>query len=217
MNTHGSSAELTLRKVATFITRGDGAARELLVFRHSNGSLQIPAGTVHEQEMPLDAAMREAGEESGLSEFTFAADLGVRRVDVEDDNAYLLADALLQLTPDRDSTIVHGVTLRRGQRVRVTARQAGYAKVSVEEGEQRETGFVITARKSGWISAHSLTQQVERHYFHFKTTEATAAEWKVQAEPDQIFTCFWLPMQPGIALASPQDEWLHTYYRQISR
>jgi 8-oxo-dGTP pyrophosphatase MutT (NUDIX family) len=217
MNTSSSSAELTLQKVAAFITRGDSPARELLVFRHSNGSLQIPAGTVHVQEMPLDAALREAVEETALSELTLAANLGVRRISVEDDGAYLLADALLQLTPDRDSTIVHGVALRRGQRVRVTARQAGYAKVSVEEGEQRDTGFVITARKSGWISAHSLTQQVERHYFHFKTTEVTAAEWKVQAEPDQIFTCFWLPMQPDIALVSPQDEWLQAYYRQISR
>jgi 8-oxo-dGTP pyrophosphatase MutT (NUDIX family) len=217
MNTSGAATELTLMKVAVFITRGDSPARELLVFRHTNGSLQIPAGTVHAQEMPRDAAMREAFEETGLTELVFVADLGARRVTIQDDSAYLLEDALLQLTPDRDSTILHGVALRRGQMVRVTARQAGYAKVSIEEGEQREKGFVITARKSGWILSHGLTQHVERYYYHFKTTQTTVAEWKVQAEPDQIFTCFWMPLRNDIALASPQDEWLQNYYRHISR
>ena len=65
----------TVKKVLAYITRGD----ELLVFSHrdfSAAGLQVPAGTVEMGERPLDAALREVREESGLTEVKVVALLG---------------------------------------------------------------------------------------------------------------------------------------------
>ena len=54
---------------------------QLLVFRHADYDLehvgiQIPAGSIRHGESPEDAALREAREETGLSQFSIARKLG---------------------------------------------------------------------------------------------------------------------------------------------
>src|SRR4051812_13906238 len=65
-----------LEKVIAFVTRGPSDARELLVFRHPSGGLQLPAGTVEEGEPLVDAVLREVREETGLTDLAILAYLG---------------------------------------------------------------------------------------------------------------------------------------------
>jgi len=58
-------------KATAVLTRGEGEAREVLVFLHpsvdgSGRSIQLPAGTVEDGEDPADAAVRELAEETGV-------------------------------------------------------------------------------------------------------------------------------------------------------
>jgi len=58
-------------KATAVLTRGEGDAREVLVFLHpsvdgSGASIQLPAGTVEDGEDPADAALRELEEETGV-------------------------------------------------------------------------------------------------------------------------------------------------------
>ncbi len=69
------------RKVLAYVTHG----HRLLVFRHPHfpeAGIQIPAGTVQDGESPEVAAMREACEETGLTDLELVAFLGQERRDM---------------------------------------------------------------------------------------------------------------------------------------
>ena len=70
-------------KALCYIVR-DG---KLLVFRHTDYSyeevgIQVPAGSIREGETPEAAALREAREETGLTEFRIVSKLGETEYDI---------------------------------------------------------------------------------------------------------------------------------------
>ncbi len=80
----GNSDGLTVRhKVVAYIASDDW----LLVFWHLDvpgAGIQVPAGTVEPDEDPGLAALREAGEETGLTDLTLIALLGSQARDMRD-------------------------------------------------------------------------------------------------------------------------------------
>ncbi|MER2088435.1 MAG: NUDIX domain-containing protein [Sporosarcina sp.] len=57
------------RKVLAYITKGEDAKREILVFEHKdnpNAGLQVPGGTIEDDELLIDALYREIEEETGI-------------------------------------------------------------------------------------------------------------------------------------------------------
>lgn len=204
-----------LIKVTAFITRDYGGVQQLLVFRHSNGSVQLPAGTANVGESADDAALREGREETGLTDLRVKADLGVLALDVGEDEAYLLTDSLLLLTADDSSTVVRGNILRRGLSLRFGESDGAFTRVNYEESTLRDGERVVIARRKGWVPTLALTQQVERHYYHLESDGDTPREWVVQAEPLHTFTCFWQPLAADMGLTPPQDGWLKTFYGQL--
>lgn len=65
----------TIRKALAYITRG----QELLIFRQPlfpEAGLQVPGGTIREGEEPEAAALREAIEETGLTDLEIMRFLG---------------------------------------------------------------------------------------------------------------------------------------------
>ncbi|WP_194814583.1 NUDIX domain-containing protein [Nocardia sp. XZ_19_385] len=69
--------KVTTDKVLIYVVR-DG---KLLVFRHTDYSyeevgIQVPAGSIRPGESPQDAALREAREETGLTDFKVVRNLG---------------------------------------------------------------------------------------------------------------------------------------------
>jgi 8-oxo-dGTP diphosphatase len=70
-----------IRKVVAYITQED----KLLVFSHPHhpeAGIQVPAGTVEEDESPREAVLREAREETGLDDLEIQSYLGVREHDL---------------------------------------------------------------------------------------------------------------------------------------
>ncbi|NKY31278.1 NUDIX hydrolase [Nocardia gamkensis] len=70
-------------KVLVYVVR-DG---KLLVFRHTDYTheevgIQVPAGSIRPGESPQDAALREAREETGLTEFKIVRKLGEFEYDI---------------------------------------------------------------------------------------------------------------------------------------
>ncbi|MGG0670556.1 NUDIX domain-containing protein [Lederbergia citrisecunda] len=57
------------RKVLAYITKDEHVERKILVFEHKNhpeAGLQVPGGTIEEDEMLIDALYREIEEETGI-------------------------------------------------------------------------------------------------------------------------------------------------------
>ena len=75
--------KINTSKVLCYIVRHG----QLLVFRHvdcdpERVGIQVPAGSIRRGEPPEDAALREACEETGLSQFTIVRKLGETRYDI---------------------------------------------------------------------------------------------------------------------------------------
>jgi ADP-ribose pyrophosphatase YjhB (NUDIX family) len=71
------------RKVYAYITHAD----RLLVFRHPfhpEAGIQVPGGTLNDGERPEDGVMREAVEETGLTDLSLIALLGIIERDMSD-------------------------------------------------------------------------------------------------------------------------------------
>ena len=109
-------------RVYLFLTRSNGDSPQVLVFDEtsSDGQVQTPGGTVEPGEEPSAAALREAWEETGLTEF------GTPRLLAEDDHEnqderlrrYFYHLPVLGSTPDawdhwsREEGVEGGVTFR---------------------------------------------------------------------------------------------------------
>jgi len=106
-----------MQKVTVFITRKVQGEKGLLLFRHPYAGIQIPAGTVEENETPEDAVRREALEETGLTNFYRSVYLGFTD-EVLDNNQRIVAKATkVYSRPDLASS--DWANLRRGIRVEV--------------------------------------------------------------------------------------------------
>jgi 8-oxo-dGTP diphosphatase len=73
----------TKQKVFAYITHH----HHLLVFRHPyapEAGIQVPAGTIEENEHPDEAVLREAFEETGLSDLVLNCFLGEQKRDMAD-------------------------------------------------------------------------------------------------------------------------------------
>lgn len=75
------------RKAFAYVTHRDAAGERLLIFSHPNApaaGLQVPAGTLEDGEAPEAGALREAREETGLTELEVVAFLGEQVRDMRD-------------------------------------------------------------------------------------------------------------------------------------
>jgi 8-oxo-dGTP pyrophosphatase MutT (NUDIX family) len=71
------------RKVLAYVTQEE----HLLVFQQPDfptAGIQVPAGTIEKDESPLDAITREVIEETGLTDFTVRAKLGIYYYDMSE-------------------------------------------------------------------------------------------------------------------------------------
>ena len=93
------------------------------------------------------------------------------------------------------------------------ARAFGATRLARELGVARAT--VVTARRSGWVASVLLSSMIERHFYHLQSEIPTSERWQVQAEPQHVFQCYWLPLKAEIRLMEPQQEWLDSHFRAI--
>jgi len=219
----GGARRGVLEKVTAFITRGEGAAQELLVFRHPTAGIQLPAGTVEAEESVETAALREVREETGLIDIAVIARIGFRPETLEPAQRMVLRDAPLRQAPDPDAPHLEynsrvDPRLRRGYTVRQTAAQGNAVQVVYEESGLLPNGAAVIRFVEGWIDADAVTQAIERHFFHLTPTAPTPEKWVQSAEEKgQEFQLYWTPLAGDPDLIPLQAVWLAEFQERLRR
>ena len=195
-----------LEKVTAFITRAGPTGRELLLFRHPNAGIQLPAGTVEAGETPEQAVLREAAEETGLMNLRLVRSLGSREQVLPGAIVAVLRTTIVYSRPD--VTSFDWARIPRGSWVHLERQQAGFAQVTYTEWDRWPERNWATYRITGWVPDDAIGKRQRRSYFHLEVDGAVPdGEWTVAID-NHRFQLFWAPLDALPPLVEPQDEWL---------
>jgi 8-oxo-dGTP pyrophosphatase MutT (NUDIX family) len=194
-----------VQKVTTFITRQTDTGRQLLLIQHPFAGIQLPAGTVEHGEAPETAALREATEETGLTDLLIRHYLGQQVDTLPPDRRMVAAPTPVYARPDSNSA--NWATLRPGIEVFWLRQEAGFAQVRYEEGDRYPHPHYLTLIIQGWVPQEALATARERHFYHLEPTGPTPERWQVETD-NHVYTLFWAAIDDLPAIVAPQNAWL---------
>jgi 8-oxo-dGTP pyrophosphatase MutT (NUDIX family) len=195
-----------LWKVTSFVVRGAGRAREVLLLRHPFAGVQFPAATVEAGEAPETAALREAAEETGLTGFGPARAAGETVEELAAPQWLVAAPAPVSFRPDGSRPDWADIVIRPGLTVREERAAGGFVQVTLEEADQVPETRYMTFRLTGWVPAAALTRVRRRFFFVLPFEGETPAEWD-HTDEGHRWTLFWAPVATLPPIIPPQDQW----------
>jgi len=204
----------TLQKVTALITRprADGG-HDLLVMQHPTAGVQVPAGTVEENESLIDAAFREVAEETGLRELRLVRRLGTETLTAKDGAYAMLRATPLRKGPSLDAAVLEA-SFPRAYWCRAIGQAGAFSEIVYEEHDFNVQPKRVLVRYSGWVESDAIADAVERHFFHFEVGVPTQERWVQQAE--QSFECYFTPLVPKPKLMHLQQAWLDGVYERLT-
>lgn len=199
-------SEQVLEKATAYITRSHDDETNLLLFRHPTAGIQVPAGTVEPFEDPLDAAVREAFEETGRSEFTDVTQVGSADEPMPEDDRVIVESTPVYVSPDSDISRGH---LGRGCQLQVISQSHNRIQVSQKEWDRHPDPETLMFHLLGWVPRHCLTSLKHRTFVHIRCEDEEAAgSWRHEAD-GHTFECFWALLTNLPTIIPPQARWLN--------
>lgn len=205
---------MTIHKVTAFITREAPHGRQLLLFRHPQAGIQIPAGTVDEGEDWQTAVLREASEETGLTQLSLHRYLGRIENELAANEAILNQDCQILSQPDTQS-LPFAPWFTRGMTFTVGVQNGRFRHITYTEYDQLPTPQMITLHIDGWLPESSLSYHKTRHYAHLLCQQPTPDTWSLPADRSHTFAPFWANLVPKPHVIPPQDRWLDDVYPSL--
>lgn len=198
-----------LKKVTVFILRRDPqdheGAQQILLFRHPNAGVQIPAGTVESNELVRQAALREAREETGLADLRIVKRLGVETETLPSDERAVVQPLTVYARPDPGSFA--WAHIPRGIQVSVGKQEGDFIQVAYVEWDSMPEMNYITYQISGWAKAEGLASRLRRYFYLLAVDCDTPPTWEVAID-HHLFHLFWAPLDRLPEIIPPQDRWL---------
>lgn len=194
-----------IEKVTALITRRSADGPELLLFEHPYAGIQIPAGTVDPGETPLQAARREAAEETGLVFEGACHYLGCEDERLSQEQCVIVKSTQVYARPDLTS--FDWGYLSRGIQVSVKRSAPGFVQVEWIEHDRDPDPQYVSMCILGWVPEDTLTDARRRHFFHLEFEGETPDRWPAHTDC-HTFTLFWSPLAHLPAIIYPQNRWL---------
>lgn len=201
-------------KVTAFVVRTAPGGAELLLFQHPYAGIQIPAGTIEPGESPESAALREAAEETGLTEFAAVQPLGFRDERLPRDRRMIVRPVTVYSRPDASS--FDWVRIRSGIVVRQEREQDEFVQITYEEWDRHDTPGVVSFRITGWTEAAHLATEYRRHFFLLRCKRPTPERWTVETD-NHRFVLFWAPLDALPEIIASQAHWLEVLPGAVGR
>ena len=195
----------SLEKVTAFIVHSSPSGIDLLLFKHPTAGIQIPAGTVEENETPQTAVLREAAEESGLEGLEYRSYLGSRLERHPQECHYIAHLTPVYARPDLGS--IAWAQIRRGIPVAVLRKVGGFCQVQYQEKDRLPDPQYISYSILGWVPEEVLVDHQERHFYLLEATDRGQDRWEVSID-NHVFTLFWTSLNPLPEIIFPQSTWL---------
>jgi 8-oxo-dGTP pyrophosphatase MutT (NUDIX family) len=196
--------EKIMEKVAIFITRKKDSRIDMLLLRHPYAGIQVPAGTVEEDETIHDAAVREAYEETGLKNLILKSYIGGVYEELPEHISIISQKTNVYARPDESS--FDWAEFPRGTWVKEVRKKDRFTQVRYEEGNIYPGKEYITYCIMGWVSNRFLCRIQRRHFFHF-TGECMKETWTTVSDNHQ-FELFWSPLYSLPKIVEPQNLWI---------
>jgi 8-oxo-dGTP pyrophosphatase MutT (NUDIX family) len=194
-----------MQKVTAFIIRKVKGEKDLLLFRHPYAGIQIPAGTVEENETQEDAVRREALEETGLTHFCRSVYLGFSDEVVDNNQRILAKPTKVYARPDLAS--FDWAYLRRGIRLEVLQPGEIFSQVRYVEYDQYPNSQYVSMGIIGWVENEKLDREQRRHYYYLEVEGKLKETWQRQTD-NHTFTLFWASLKALPEIVYPQSTWL---------
>jgi len=203
----------TIEKVAAFVTRQDKETFELLVFRHPNAGIQVPAGTVEIGETPRMAVLRETTEETGLQNLEIVRQLGIRKDTLAANERIVLRMTKVFDKPTFDASSP-GYVLGRGISVKIIRQIGEFMEILCDplDLDQEPPQRISDCR--GYVRVSLLGSRLTRYFYLLRTSANTPTSWRVATDGHE-FQLFWTPITPIPHLHPAQYEWMKEYHGAI--
>ena len=203
-----------VEKVTAFIVRENNGVKELLVFKHPNAGIQIPAGTVEVGEDLETAVKREAKEETGLQFVEIENYFGCIENELAEGESIIAETTQVYIEPSLNA-VPYAKKLTRGLTVNYHSTQEDFTHISYIQYDKHPNPTCIRYNITGWVPNERLSGQKRRHFFQLTTQEKTADAWELESDGGHIFNPYWTPLSPKPNIIPPQDRWLDFVYEKI--
>lgn len=198
--------EKVLEKVTAFITRKNKGETQLLLFCHPHAGIQVPAGTIKDYEGHMEAALREAKEETGLDNLKVKNYIGFMDKLLPNDQFVVVKKTKVYSRPNINS--FNWAEFRKGITITSKNRQnKNFIHTVYNEWDNISNTSYISYSILGWVPCDCLSKKVRRYFYHLEVQNETFDVWDKFAD-NHVFKLFWANISKLPSIVSPQNEWI---------
>jgi 8-oxo-dGTP pyrophosphatase MutT (NUDIX family) len=202
-----------MKKITAFVCRN--GRKEILLFEHEDRTIQLPAGTVERNEDLLEAGIREACEETGISPDSIISSelLVFSNNDLENDEVVVEESCPVYSRP-KETSMCWG-KIPRGITVKQLRERDGYYQVQYDDWNDEDKKDYLSYSLIGWIKKEYVSREKLRYYCVLDVKNEQD-RWLVSNDNHE-FTLFWCSLTELPKEIIPRNKWIKVLQAHLEK